>query len=240
MDKLAKVKAIAKKKTTFSNNWDEVRRRTIADDGGRCCLCGINRKLTIHHRDEDESNNSPENLMTLCTKCHDKLPTHLFEEDFYCRTKNDGDGHSSCLRLGPAAGNIGPKNCPYYSGEHGCLLESTKVLPEENTPNQDISAWRGWEKFIKGKRFPKVLPEENARNEQSGDIADSPPVWGTLVHIQTPKDGIPWFVKSTRNWEKWWWKKENKLCLRCSLPCKQSWLVTVSKCPQYAAKGAKT
>ncbi|MCK7503231.1 MAG: hypothetical protein MZV70_03420 [Desulfobacterales bacterium] len=126
----------AKKKTALPKDWDEIRSRTIKDDGGKCCLCGARKKLTIHHRDEDESNNAPENLMTLCFKCHDKLPTHLFEEDLYCQTRLDDDGNPRCLRLGPAAGKIGPKNCPYYSETHGCMLASAKVLPDKFTPDR--------------------------------------------------------------------------------------------------------
>lgn len=32
----------------------------------------VKRKLTIHHKDGNHSNNDPENLQTLCRKCHDK------------------------------------------------------------------------------------------------------------------------------------------------------------------------
>lgn len=32
----------------------------------------VRRKLTVHHIDEDVENNRPENLQTLCRKCHNK------------------------------------------------------------------------------------------------------------------------------------------------------------------------
>jgi hypothetical protein len=226
----------AKKKTTLPTNWDEIRHRTICDDGGKCCMCGSKKKLTIHHRDENESNNDPTNLMTLCFKCHDKMPTHLFDEDYDCRTKTDGDGNSMCLRLGPAAGNIGPKNCPYYSNEHGCMLEYTKVLPEENIPDQSHPGWRGWEKFIAGKRFPKILPVENKESPQPETFSESP----RHFEILSPPEGeIPWFVKSRLGWERWWWKKSIKLCQRCRRDCKQSWRVVVNRCPQFEPRSER-
>jgi len=35
-----------------------------------CQNCGKTGKLHVHHRDENPSNNSPSNLMTLCPSCH--------------------------------------------------------------------------------------------------------------------------------------------------------------------------
>ena len=38
---------------------------------GECCeFCGTPERLVIHHVDEDWTNNSPENLQTLCDSCH--------------------------------------------------------------------------------------------------------------------------------------------------------------------------
>lgn len=36
----------------------------------QCEACGFTRKLHAHHVDGDETNNSPENIQTLCTHCH--------------------------------------------------------------------------------------------------------------------------------------------------------------------------
>ncbi len=38
----------------------------------KCEKCGVRRDLHVHHRDEDISNNDPENLQTLCASCHGK------------------------------------------------------------------------------------------------------------------------------------------------------------------------
>ena len=35
-----------------------------------CQTCGRTGRLHVHHRDENPSNNSPSNLMTLCPSCH--------------------------------------------------------------------------------------------------------------------------------------------------------------------------
>lgn len=35
-----------------------------------CETCGSTSQLGLHHMDEDRTNNSPENLQTLCPRCH--------------------------------------------------------------------------------------------------------------------------------------------------------------------------
>jgi 5-methylcytosine-specific restriction endonuclease McrA len=40
--------------------------------GSKCQDCGRTDRLHIHHKDGDVTNNSPENLETLCTFCHGK------------------------------------------------------------------------------------------------------------------------------------------------------------------------
>lgn len=39
---------------------------------GYCEICGGDSLLGLHHKDEDRTNNSPENLQTLCQSCHTK------------------------------------------------------------------------------------------------------------------------------------------------------------------------
>lgn len=38
-----------------------------------CEMCGTSKRLSIHHKDKDWSNNDPSNLMTLCASCHTSL-----------------------------------------------------------------------------------------------------------------------------------------------------------------------
>jgi hypothetical protein len=43
-----------------------------------CEMCGGNSRLGLHHKDRVRTNNSPENLQTLCPTCHTRLH---WEED---------------------------------------------------------------------------------------------------------------------------------------------------------------
>lgn len=50
------------------------RRFVMKRDGNKCVLCGRNGKVHVHHKDNsggsETPNHSPENLITLCTDCH--------------------------------------------------------------------------------------------------------------------------------------------------------------------------
>lgn len=35
-----------------------------------CSACGTTRRLEVHHKDKDATNNAPDNLEVLCLKCH--------------------------------------------------------------------------------------------------------------------------------------------------------------------------
>lgn len=37
----------------------------------QCEACGYKMRLAVHHCDQDQTNNNPENLQTLCKQCHD-------------------------------------------------------------------------------------------------------------------------------------------------------------------------
>jgi endogenous inhibitor of DNA gyrase (YacG/DUF329 family) len=38
-----------------------------------CEICGSQSRLGLHHKDRNRTNNSPENLQTLCPTCHTRL-----------------------------------------------------------------------------------------------------------------------------------------------------------------------
>jgi hypothetical protein len=44
-------------------------------DTFKCMICGVKplERLSIHHIDEDKKNNSPRNLICLCSSCHEKI-----------------------------------------------------------------------------------------------------------------------------------------------------------------------
>ncbi len=57
-----------------------------------CAICGIGdrRNLTIHHIDENRSNNNYENLIVLCHNCHHRYHENkgLSDDDIKRRKKN--------------------------------------------------------------------------------------------------------------------------------------------------------
>ncbi len=66
----------------FDGKCDEIFER----DNWQCQECGVspeqsiilfNRRLAIHHIDENKENNDPDNLITLCIRCHCRLHGQL-------------------------------------------------------------------------------------------------------------------------------------------------------------------
>lgn len=45
----------------------------LAHQKTECEMCGGKSRLGLHHKDMDRTNNSPENLQTLCPSCHTSL-----------------------------------------------------------------------------------------------------------------------------------------------------------------------
>lgn len=60
--------------------WKKLREIILARDEHRCRLCGAEEYLHIHHRDNDPTNDSPENLVTLCERCHSRVHAHNGQE----------------------------------------------------------------------------------------------------------------------------------------------------------------
>lgn len=85
---------------------------------------------------------------------------------------------------------------------------------------------------------PKTNPKIEIRAEnQDLYLKESPPTDtdGDESHF----GAIPWFVRSGRGWEKWWFRKGHRLCEKCALACKQSAKVKVIRCPQYEARAVR-
>jgi 5-methylcytosine-specific restriction endonuclease McrA len=53
--------------------WKQLREVILARDSHRCRLCGADAYLHIHHQDGDRTNDAPENLITLCERCHSRV-----------------------------------------------------------------------------------------------------------------------------------------------------------------------
>ena len=121
-----RLRQLARKKTTFPNNWKDIENRILKKDRYICVACGrrfSKGELIVHHRDGDESNHRPNNLITMCYECHEDIPCPPFYESSYCQTSVLSDNKSVCLKLGIKAGNLRANNCPFFTQDRGCLLE---------------------------------------------------------------------------------------------------------------------
>jgi len=50
--------------------WRRVRREVLDRDGWACIECGGDRRLSVHHIEEDGPDFESSNLKTLCSACH--------------------------------------------------------------------------------------------------------------------------------------------------------------------------
>ena len=74
---MALINAIKNKKSTHYPNprgWTQKRIESVRDrDNHTCQLCGEkqgSRAFHVHHKDENRYNCNPDNLITLCPRCH--------------------------------------------------------------------------------------------------------------------------------------------------------------------------
>jgi 5-methylcytosine-specific restriction endonuclease McrA len=53
--------------------YEQLRRKVLRRDGWRCQSCGTMSNLQVHHKEfrSHSGDDSEENLITLCTSCHD-------------------------------------------------------------------------------------------------------------------------------------------------------------------------
>jgi len=60
-----------------SELYDQLRNQVLRRDGWRCQLCGGTSNLEVHHKEfrSRSGEDSEQNLITLCTKCH----THIHQ-----------------------------------------------------------------------------------------------------------------------------------------------------------------
>ena len=132
--------AYAKKATSLPANWEAIRNNIKRGDKGRCCVCGNPAeyaRLTVHHRDSNESNNRRSNLMTVCMACHEKFPEPPFSESFYCKTiSHNYPTHVVCIRFGRKFGMVpDPRMCPFHDDKHGCLAVAVGLAKDARDRN---------------------------------------------------------------------------------------------------------
>jgi len=60
-----------------ANAYQQLCRQVLERDGWRCQYCGAMHQLQVHHKEfrSHSGDDSKENLITLCTACHDETHT---------------------------------------------------------------------------------------------------------------------------------------------------------------------
>jgi hypothetical protein len=71
----------AVKITTLPKNWRTISNKIKRKNGTQCSRCRFHKEnLIVHHKDQDQSNNNPSNLVVMCKECHASIPTEPIEE----------------------------------------------------------------------------------------------------------------------------------------------------------------
>jgi len=68
------------------------------------------------------------------------------------------------------------------------------------------------------------------------DNKKSSPVGSQEAYPKKSQQGNIEAIEKHRLWQKNWWKKTHKLCLRCVNECKQSTNAKIIICPQFKEK----
>jgi thymidylate synthase ThyX len=172
-----------------------------------CEICGTTESLLVHHIDENRENNSLDNLITLCTKCHQQVHsknlqvTHLDpiisitdagDQDVYDISMNSEDKNF-------IGNGIVLHNCNYSKGKFGGSI--TVIEPFFFT--SDIEKYRLWstaceasealylqllEAGAKAQEARSVLP-----NSLKTEIVVTANVreWRKIMELRTSKEAHP-------------------------------------------------
>ena len=62
-------------------NWKEIKENIKVRDNYTCQICGSKKNLQVHHFEPYKStqNNEPENLVTVCSKCHGRIENQFYK-----------------------------------------------------------------------------------------------------------------------------------------------------------------
>lgn len=72
-----------------SAEWKRKRKQRLEIDKHRCRICGATERLTVHHLPQSyaliPNESVDDDLITLCSRCHDEVATNLTRRDGYQR-----------------------------------------------------------------------------------------------------------------------------------------------------------
>jgi len=78
----------ARQKQRRESGFTQKKKQEIRDrDGNQCVLCLDSDKIHVHHIDGDATHNDPDNLVTLCERCHNRI--HSIKNRHSKRMKGD-------------------------------------------------------------------------------------------------------------------------------------------------------
>jgi DNA-directed RNA polymerase subunit M/transcription elongation factor TFIIS len=67
-----------RKGKNYETEFQAIRMAILKRDNFHCRKCDSEAQM-VHHIDGDRSNNKPQNLISLCPKCHDLIPKHPYQ-----------------------------------------------------------------------------------------------------------------------------------------------------------------
>lgn len=73
------------RKRYAGNRWHKLRSYIIDRDNFMCRICGVGveGKLNVHHINHDATDNTPRNLVTLCSECHKAIHMEGYQPALY-------------------------------------------------------------------------------------------------------------------------------------------------------------
>lgn len=71
-------------------NWLSIKKTIKIRDNYTCQICGVNKRLHVHHKDKNRWNNKLENLITLCNSCHLSQHGKNFEKPIEIKVQKYG------------------------------------------------------------------------------------------------------------------------------------------------------
>lgn len=142
----------------------------------KCCeVCGTTTDLEVHHIDKNHQNNNPNNLLTVCSSCHQKIHnqtlTTLFK-DSIISIEDAGIEKVYDLEMeyyhNYVANGIIVHNCNYSKekfGNHLTFIIPSNIQTDDDINQEILNAWKNAEMS-----YLKVTSEFHARPQDAAQI----------------------------------------------------------------------